>query len=252
MDIKGLAGSVISAFAACFFACTRFLPGDQWLMTRGKGPIEETMTRLSLPLWMVLAGLFLSACSGSDTDFEPLFNGQDTSGMELVGISDTQLIVEDGVLKCAAGDIGYWATVESFRNYTLRLDFRFTRPEGLENDEDFTGNSGYLMHIQTPHTVWPPCIEVQGMNRDIGKIFAIGGAAAVESEDDPEARAQSRNPVGEWNTLEITSQDGTFQSVLNDVILAASSASNLIEGPIGFQCEGAEISWRNIMLRRED
>ena len=60
---------------------------------------------------------------------------------------------------------------QTVKNYVLRYDWRYRRPRGLEDDAKFTGNSGCLVHIQDPEkgfkpkSIWPECVEVQGMNR---------------------------------------------------------------------------------------
>src|SRR5256886_16095208 len=47
------------------------------------------------------------------------------------------------------------------------------RPATLEDEEKFNGNSGCLVHVQggPEKGTWPKCVEVQGMNRDHGKLI---------------------------------------------------------------------------------
>ena len=45
---------------------------------------------------------------------------------------------------------GYFATKESFKNYVLKFEGMYERPEGLEADATFRGNSGLLIHSTPP------------------------------------------------------------------------------------------------------
>lgn len=192
-----------------------------------------------------------SSCSEEANQVEtPL--GTSADAVRQVGLSPGQLTFENGEIHCAAGNIGYWATPRAYRNYRLHLEFRFVRPPDLVDDSSFTGNSGYMLHMTGDTRPFPESIEVQGQNIDVAHIFAIAGAPAVtDAIDDPDARKQFRRPVGEWNVVDIDSIDGELRSFLNGVHIA-SAATVLREGPIGFQCEGAEIHWRDVRITTLD
>jgi len=179
-----------------------------------------------------------------------LFNGEDLTGIALHVTTPDEITIADGAITCGTGPNGYWYTEASYADYVLELQFRYARPPDLApgDDASFAGNSGYLMHIQEPHRVWPACVEVQGMNRDVGQIFSIGGAAPVTAREDDAARQAALEPVGEWNDLRIESDAGAFRVELNGVEVADSDPGPLRSGPIGFQCEMAEISWRSVRL----
>jgi hypothetical protein len=199
----------------------------------------------------VMAAMALSgpASAGGEgqTRFTILFNGKDLTGFVKVGADKTDpWSVKEGVIDCTGKPNGYLKTEKSYKNYVLKFDWRYLRPEGLKDDKTFGGNSGCLVHIQPPDKVWPKCVEVQGMNREHGKIFAIGGAKGKFS-DNSEARWKALRPVGEWNTTEVISQDGTLTSKINGTEISTGK-SELTEGPIGWQAEGAPIQFRNIII----
>lgn len=154
-------------------------------------------------------------------------------------------------IKCGGRPRGYLATKQSYRNFTLRLDFRYKRPKNLKDDDKFKGNTGYLMYISDENTPWPACVEVQGKHVQVARIVAIGGADAVEATDDEAARVTARKPPGQWNSLEIHSHDGALVSILNGVKIAESQPGALKEGPIGFQAEDWEVDFRNVRIRQE-
>ena len=180
--------------------------------------------------------------------FVKLFNGQDFTGWVKVGADKKDpWSIKDGIVVCTGKPNGYLRTDKSYKNYVLRYDWQYKRPEGLKDEKSFNGNSGALVHIQPPDKVWPKCVEVQGMNREHGKIFAIGGAKGKYADDDA-ARWKALRPVGEWNTTEIISKDGRLTSKINGTQVG-DGTGDLTEGTIGFQSEGAEIHFRNFLIR---
>jgi hypothetical protein len=56
--------------------------------------------------------------------------------------------------------------------------------------------------------------------------------------------------MGEWNTTEITCDANGMVSVKLNGVPVSSGQSELREGPIGWQSEGAEIHFRNILIKK--
>ena len=140
---------------------------------------SETTSMNYRALWAVLAGgLLISVCTATtagevEKGFEPLFNGKDMTAFELIQAPAKTWSVEQGIIKCTGKPNGYFATKKSYKNYILRLDFRFpVKP----------GNSGYLLNITGKHKIWPKCIEVQGHYNSVGTIFPAGGAKRATSQ----------------------------------------------------------------------
>lgn len=213
----------------------------------------HTLLRRGLPLAALLIGfaLLLGTTWAADDGFKPLFNGKDFSGLkfEIKGEPEKTFSVKDGVIVVAGKPAGYFYTDKSYKNYVLVFDWKYARPEKLEDDEKFSGNSGTLVHIQEPHKVWPKCVEVQGMNKAHGQIFAIGGAKGKFTFDG-DALKKVRNKVGEWNTTEITSKDGVLTAKVNGSQVSTGEG-DVKEGPIGWQSEGVEIHFRNLKIKEQ-
>jgi hypothetical protein len=213
--------------------------------------MRRTSFELGLIVSVVAAAVLLGPVAAGDKNgegFVKLFNGKDFTGWVKVGADKTDpWSIQDGVIVCTGKPNGYLRTEKNYRNYVLRYDWMYKRPANLKDEKSFGGNSGCLVHIQLPDKVWPKCVEVQGMNREHAKIFALGGAKGKYSDDDG-ARWKALRPVGEWNTTEIISKDGMLTSKINGVQIATGSGT-LTEGPIGFQSEGAEIHFRNFLIR---
>lgn len=201
------------------------------------------MTRfLSALTIAVMAGLVQAA------DDTPLFNGKDLTGWK-VHFNDKDkgadpaktFTVKDGAMIVGGKPTCYIYTEKSYSNYVLTYDWRF--PEGSKPDS----NSGCLVHIQLPHKVMPKSVEPQGRYRDHGKLFLIG--VKGESTFDEAAHKKAIKPMGEWSTTEVTClADGTVTVKLNGTPVAKGK-TELTSGPIGFQCEGWEIHFRNIKIK---
>jgi 3-keto-disaccharide hydrolase len=202
-------------------------------------------------LTALVALVFLTPVRAADKDpsWTALFNGRDLTGWKVVfrekekdadpaktfTVKDTALIVS-GKPTC------YIHTEKSYSNYVLSYEWRF--PEGSSPKS----NSGCLVHIQPPHRVMPKSVEPQGRYEDHGKLFFIGGVKG-EQTFDADAQKKALKPMGEWSTTEVTCKaDGSIVVKLNGVQVSQGK-TELTEGPIGFQCEGFEVHFRNIRIK---
>lgn len=215
-----------------------------------------------LRVGLALSALLVAAPAGTapqddEKGFVPLFNGKDFSGIKfhLRGNADPSktFSVKDGMIVCTGRPPGYWYTEKKYQEFTLRFDWRFKRPENLKNEDDFRGNSGYLLWVNE-HKVWPYSMETQGMNRQAGFIYFIGQKQKEKNkfQYSNEARQQAVKPVGEWNTYEVVAKGDTVVVSINGKrITTVTSHEYAKDGHIGFQSEGAEIHWKNIRIRPE-
>ncbi|HEY8505060.1 MAG TPA: DUF1080 domain-containing protein [Gemmataceae bacterium] len=219
--------------------------------------MSRSSARRALPgVALTLLGCGLLAGARADDPpegFARLFNGKDLTGFRSVVRGDDAdpaktWSVKDGIIICTGQPYGYLYTERPYKNYVLRYDWRYVRPDGLKDDSMFTGNSGLLVHIQGEHKVWPSCIEVQGMNGHHGEIFRLGEVEFKQTKFDKKAQQAAVKPVGEWNTTEVTCQGNTVTSRLNGTLIC-SGEGNVSAGPIGWQSEGAEIHLRNICIK---
>jgi len=204
---------------------------------------------LTLALLALVALLGPAFAADDDKDYTPLFNGKDLAGLKVVAAKDDTFKVKDGVIECSGKPNGYIVTDKSFKNYHLSFEVKYPKPKDLAKDSDFKGNSGVLLHITGDHKVWPKCVEAQGMNKDMGNLFAIQGAKGSFKKD-AEAQKKAIKPVGEWNLFEVTSKDGELTVKINGTQVSTGKG-DVTEGPIGWQAEGAEIHFKNIKIKPE-
>ena len=209
--------------------------------------MRPTRARIATAL---IAALALSARAAVE-ESQPLIQGDDPSQFELVNVGPGTIRIEDGVVHISGKPNGYFATKERYKNYVVTFEWRYERPEGLEDDAQFNGNSGLLVHIQPPHKVWPQCIEVQLMNRDAGNIFAINGSKFTGKKD-ADAQKTAIKPVGQWNQEEVVCQDGAITCTINGTQVATGTGAAPDHGQIAWQSEGRPIQFRHLKIKRLD
>jgi mono/diheme cytochrome c family protein len=203
----------------------------------------------------------------NEPGFERIFNGKDFSGWNIFlgyqcqpgpeGCAKHEpgdvLRVENQAIVCECNVHGYIYTDKKYRNFTLRLDTKYERPAywtSEDDDELFSGGSGYLIHADVEAPGYPRAVEVEGRHRDILEFVAFGSGGLELGQADMAAKRRAIRPLGEWNAIEITSKDGNMQAKMNGVPMASlNSKAWDKDGHIVFQSQGAKIYWRNIRIR---
>ena len=214
----------------------------------------KTLLKSALLLCLILV---LSACS-TENKIE-LFNGQDLYNWEIVvdsedGEPKDLFYVEDGVMHTLGLPFGYIKTKESYSSYKLHLEWKWTGEPT---------NSGVLLNVQEPDMIFPRCVECQLMNGKAGDIVLMGKGTSISVKDStyvvpseqnrylgiPKFEDSSEKPAGEWNSYDITLQDGKIEVVVNGVLQNVGTAMSLTEGKIALQSEGSPLQFRNIYIQ---
>jgi hypothetical protein len=215
-----------------------------------------------------LAGLALGcglAAPADDKDgWTSLFNGKDFTGWTLVirqkeGVkADAKEVwsVQDGYIRCAGAGKpnGYIATDKPYGDYVLKVKWRFPK-------DSKGGNSGVLLHVQEKDEVWPTSVEAQMYSGRAGDFWLIY-PPTVKLDVDParqdpkQARHYFRiqkeeieKPFGEWNEYEITCRGGDITLVVNGKKANEGKNGNLTNGRIALQSEGAEVHFKDIVIK---
>lgn len=205
-----------------------------------------------------LSGLILLSArawaGGKEKEFVDLFNGKDLAGWKTT-LKDAKadpaktFEVKDGEIQVSGEPFGYFYTAKSYKNYVLRFDWTYPK----DQPEKTTMNSGCLMHMQNDDKIWPKSVESQGRYSDHGKLFFIGFTKSDKTEQkyDEAAKKKATKESFEWNTTEVTTKNGAIEVRINGTLVNTGS-SELTEGPIGFQSEGARIHFKNIKIKTMD
>lgn len=198
--------------------------------------------------------LLINCAEQKPQERQQLWNGKDFSGWTLFLPGDSVAVedvwsVKDSVIHCKGKPNGYMRTNESFSDYKLHVEWRWVE-EG--------SNSGVLLHIQGEDKVWPNCIECQLQSGNAGDIILIGPSSVTRGDSTyaitegwqqvPKLEDSSENPIGEWNTYDITCDGNKITSYVNDVLQNEVTDASFSEGPIALQSEGAPIEFRNVYI----
>jgi hypothetical protein len=209
-----------------------------------------------------------------------LFNGRDLAGWVVVGKDGdpgarATWSVREGVLTASGSPFGYLRTERAYRDYTLRLEWRWvpgpppTDPAGKPRGR----NSGVLLHVQGEDKVWPVCLEAQLQQDNAGDFIAMAPPvvfaelralrekSAAEAGPDDAARQRAlgarrvvrrepsaEKPIGEWNTYEITCRGDVVTLTVNGVRQNSATGLTLTAGAIGLQSEGMPIEFRRLEI----
>jgi hypothetical protein len=262
-----------------------------------------------LPFLLVIS---LASCSKKQTEWKDLWNGKDLTGWDtylgptfdtvsnamdttlIPGLNNSaqqvfQVVTIDGqpALRISGEQFGGISTKEEFKNYHLRLQFKwgqatFAPKKGKKRD------SGLLYHAVGPHGAdygfWMRSQEFQIQEGDCGDYWGVAGGVmeipATGSEVEkyvynPKApllafsgsskngrrcikNTDAEKPTGEWNELELYCLGDTAMHVMNGkkVMMLYHSQQDdhgkltpLIFGKIQLQSEGAELYFRAIQIQ---
>ena len=222
----------------------------------------------------LLAGIFMmhpAAYADTNKGFVSLFNGKDLAGWKPPSGDHSWKVIDSVIDYEAKG--GNLTTEKKFKDYILRIDWRFKRTAGpkynakvFDTEGNAIGNkpvknadSGIFVrgagNSQVNLWCWP-CGSGQLWSFHRSKDPAIRkGALPKENAD---------KPVGQWNRMEITMKKETITVVLNGRKIIDGSRMPGIgtEGPIVLQHHGgynaknntwsaasALIQFRNISIK---
>ena len=217
------------------------------------GSANPSLTALSLA--RKTAHAIVARSLPVEAGFAPLGSGG-LAGWQMAGAGG---FIELGanIIETVDGIGLLWFTRQQFANFVLRLDWRASSPDD---------NSGVFIRIPAlgnadPANDWKPAVaqgyEIQiddtGKNPDVtpntfgdplhltGSVYQLAPATTLASQ-----------PVGQWNSYEITAQATTITVVLNgQQVSQLVNANRLPKGYIGLQNHhaGSRVQFRNLRIR---
>jgi hypothetical protein len=192
-----------------------------------------------------------------------LFNGKNLDGWYIYskyGINndvEKAFNVKNGLIHLAGESLGYICTNESYKNYYLRVVFRWGEKR-YPPRQDQRRDSGILYHFPTTVTdkIWPKSIECQIQEEDCGDYWCVDGATADSPNESQQHGSLKRiirtanfeNPGQEWNTIEVICIDDKSEHYVNGHLVNHADNLSITEGKILLQLEYAEIFYKTVEL----
>ena len=191
-----------------------------------------------------------------------LFNQKDLEGWyayepetgKHVNASDL-FSVEQNMIRLYGNKAGYLMSEQSFDNFQLSVEYMWNTDTTFIRKSD-KKNSGvmYLVPSEFPDTLWPKGIQFQikeGATGDFillhevtidinGKKTEPGRSVVAKRFED------ATNPIGDWNTLVVTSVNGKIRQELNGKLVNEGNSPSVLEGRILLQYEGSPIDFRKV------
>jgi hypothetical protein len=184
--------------------------------------------------------------------FEPE-TGKHKQGLELFA-------VENQMIRCYGKKAGYLMSKKAFRNFKLKVDYKWNSDSTFTRKSN-TKNSGvmYLVPKKTPDQLWPKGIQFQikegGATGDFVLLqevtLTVNGIQTQAGKSVVSKRFQeAENPINDWNTLVITSNNGTITQELNGKLVNEGKEASVKKGRILLQYEGYPIDFKTIEIIR--
>jgi hypothetical protein len=221
---------------------------------------RTTLLAAALLAALTLAGLAdTRTAAGEKEGWSKLFNGKDLTGWKIFldprKKADPEKIwtVKDGEIHCEGSVFGYLITDKEYGDYVLKVQWRWGKKVHGK-----IRNSGVFVHVSGPDKIWPKAVEAQLMANHAGDFWLVDG---FKLSVDP-ARQDKKTPrhyyrmkdhvekeIGEWNQYVITCKGGTIRLEINGQLVNEGAHAEAMRGKILLQSEGAEISFRDVMLK---
>ncbi|MEM9362346.1 MAG: DUF1080 domain-containing protein [Bacteroidota bacterium] len=194
-----------------------------------------------------------------------LFNGKDLTGwhmdvpqMDTVPNTVKPFVVRNGMLVSLGTPRGHLITDDSFENYRLEIEYRFSGEPG---------NCGILVHASSPRALYkmfPKSIEVQMEHENAGDFWVI--VEDIEVDDMVQRRGprnewgitegkkrrivnltdDSEKPLSEWNTMIVECVDKKIKVWVNGDLVNYGYNATVGSGQIALQAEGSEVEFRKL------
>ena len=164
--------------------------------------------------------------------------------------------LSDGVLTCKGQPRGYLSTKAAYKDFQLRLDWRWP-------PDSKPGNGGVLFRMSGDNKIWPKSLEAQLNADNEGDLIGLvgysltGPAERLQTMDHPQfgrltfvrkAEAAAK-PAGQWNELEVTARGGAVKIRMNGRLINQATECDVVASPILLTAENDPIQFRNIRIK---
>jgi hypothetical protein len=150
--------------------------------------------------------------------FFPLYDGIILDGWTITGENKDAFDVHNGLLKATGSGNGGWLKLnQTYENFVLRFDYRFTDGKGASSIVVRGDADGDLVQtgLQIP-------LLAEDTEASVTSCGALLGAV--------KPAVYSRRPAGSWNKMEISCKDSKVSVSLNETELYNVDVATLAEG----------------------
>jgi hypothetical protein len=158
--------------------------------------------------------------------------------------------LENGVIAAKGEPMGILRSNKKYRNFVLRVELRFKK-EGWTKAPSEWPNAGVFVfateELRDRYPRWPRSfVEVQGHYGEIASAFGGNLKGAIRYQV---VSPDQHGPLGEWDRLEITTNNGTVKVKLNGKQVNEGHGADPQEGYICLQSEGWPVYYRNVEIK---
>lgn len=201
--------------------------------------------------------LSMAAALAAEPGFQPLFNGKNLDGWQLMRGHGPGYVVESGVLVCPADGGGNLYTTREYGDFTLRFEFRLS----------VGGNNGIGIRAPLEGDAAYQGMEIQILDHDAdvyrGRLKPTQRHGSIY--DVFPAQGEALKPAGEWNEEEISAKGRRIKVTLNGKVLVDADLDTVKDaavlakhpglarksGHIGLLGHGTRVEFRNLRVRAD-
>jgi hypothetical protein len=165
--------------------------------------------------------------------------------------------VDKQMIRMFGQTAGYLMTNKSFRNFKLEVEYRWNADTTFIRKND-KKNSGvmYLVPEDCADMLWPKGIQYQIKEGSTGDfvllhevILTVKGEVSTPGASVVVQRfIEAEKPVGEWNSIIITVENGKIRQELNGIVVNEAANPSVSEGRILLQYEGYPVDFRKVEI----
>jgi hypothetical protein len=163
--------------------------------------------------------------------------------------------VDDGILICSGTPRGYLYTNDSYRDFTLTLQWRWP-------DEKSAGKGGVLIDTTGVYKIWPKSLEAQINADSAGDFWALDGYELVGATDRMKSLSHpeygelinvskmeaAEKAAGLWNSYKIVADGADVTLTINGQVVNKAIRTNKTGGKICITSEGTSIEFKDIQI----
>lgn len=205
--------------------------------------------------------------SQNQQGYTSLFNGKNFDGWDIFikgkGLNNDNehnFSIEDGnIIHVRGKELGYMRIKKPYTNYRFSVDFKWgvTKWPPRENAKR-DGGICYNIPDNEPDSIWPKSIECQIQEGDTGDFWLLSFSTITvnDSTNRPTNHARmfkktdAEKPYGEWNTVEVVSNNGKCTHIVNGVVVNEGEKASIKNGRFLLQSEYSEIYYRNPRIKQ--